>query len=146
MLTIFERTLLIYSRFTRSGTFLRNVTTMLAGNATAQAIAFLAAPVITRLYAPDDFGEMTYVSSLIAIFSVFACMRYESAIVLPKEEGKAFNIFILCVLSVVTISMLLFLIVAFWGENLVYILNNRGYGHGCGLFLPVFSYRACSTV
>jgi lipopolysaccharide exporter len=118
-----ERRLSVFSKFARPAGFVRNVTTMLAGNATAQAIAFLAAPVITRLYVPDDFGEMTYVSSLIAIFSVFACMRYESAIVLPKEEGKAFNIFILCVLSVVIISMLLFLIVAFWGENLAYILN-----------------------
>jgi len=103
--------------------FIRNVATMLAGNATAQAIVLVATPAITRLYAPDDFGEMAYVSSLIGILSVVACLRYESAIVLPREEVKAFNIFVLCLLSVVSFSMLSLMIATFWGKALACILN-----------------------
>ncbi len=107
----------------RKGGFVRNVSTMLAGNATAQAITFLAAPIISRLYVPDDFGTMTYISSLIGIFSVLGSLGYESAIVLPEEEWKGFNIFILCLLNVVAVSMSLCLIVASYGEKLAYNLD-----------------------
>lgn len=109
--------------FLKKGGFVRNVSTMLAGNATAQAITFLAAPIISRLYVPDDFGIMTYISSLVAILSVLASMRYENAIVLPREIKKAANLFILCILSTITVSLLLFIIVGFWGKRLVFIVE-----------------------
>ncbi len=113
----------IRHEFLKKGGFVRNVSTMLAGNATAQAITFLAAPIISRLYVPDDFGIMTYISSLVAILSVLASMRYENAIVLPKDTNKANNIFILCVLNTITVSLLLFIIVGFWGKRLVFIVD-----------------------
>lgn len=68
--------------------FARNVASMLTGNILSQAIGFLAALVITRLYTPDDFGIMTYIWSLTSIFSVGAGLCYQQAIILPSEEKK----------------------------------------------------------
>jgi O-antigen/teichoic acid export membrane protein len=98
--------------------FVRNVATMLVGNVTAQAVTLLAALVVTRLYTPIDFGVMTYITAIIGICSVFSCMQYENAIVLPKEEGKALNVFVLCILCVSMISLLLVLIAYLWRESL----------------------------
>lgn len=36
--------------------FLRNVATVSAGQMVAAAIPFLAAPILGRLYAPEDYG------------------------------------------------------------------------------------------
>jgi len=113
----------IYAKFAKPGGFIRNVTTMLAGNATAQAISFLAAPVITRLYAPNDFGVMIYISSIIAILSVLSGMRYETAIVLPKDDNKALNLFALCMLCTVSISVLLTLLVVIGNNTICNLLK-----------------------
>ena len=77
------------------GKFVQNVSILLTGNIAAQAIALLAAPVITRLYQPDDFGIMTFIQSVAGIFTVIACMRYRYAIVLPKEKEEGYTLFAL---------------------------------------------------
>ena len=38
------------------GSYWKNVTKLAGGTAIGQAVAILAAPVLTRLYSPDDFG------------------------------------------------------------------------------------------
>ena len=38
--------------------FTRNMMTLLGGTATAQVIPWLAAPVLTRLYTPEQFGAL----------------------------------------------------------------------------------------
>ena len=96
--------------------FVKNVSILLTGNIAAQAIALLAAPVITRLYQPDDFGVMTFIQSVAGIFTVIACMRYRYAIVLPKEDAKGYNLFALSVFSSFAISIaLVFLVLLFKG-------------------------------
>jgi len=120
---------IFHQQFIRPAGFVRNVATMLVGNIAAQVVAFSAAPVITRLYTPNDFGVMTYIAAIIGICSVLCCMQYENAIVLPKEEGKALNVFMLCILCVSVISMLLLLIVYFWRESLAYLMDKPWIGH-----------------
>lgn len=91
--------------------FIQNVATMLAGNITAQIVALLAAPIITRLYSPDDFGIMTFIQSSAGIFAVVACFRYRHAIVLPKEDKKAYNLFVLSLLAVIITSVVIFILI-----------------------------------
>lgn len=91
--------------------FIQNVATMLAGNITAQVVALLAAPIITRLYSPDDFGIMTFIQSSAGIFAVIACFRYRFAIVLPKEDEKGYNLFVLSLLAVVITSVIILILI-----------------------------------
>jgi O-antigen/teichoic acid export membrane protein len=81
----------------RSG-FISNVVKLLAGNMAAQAIGLITAPIIARLYTPEDFGSMTLVTSIIGILSVFSCLRYENAIVLPKDNKDGLNLLVLCLI------------------------------------------------
>jgi len=79
--------------------FIRDFTSLLTGNVLAQVISFLAAPILTRLYTPEDFGIMTYIMSLTSILSIWICLGYEQAILLPVEEKKAENLFRLSLYS-----------------------------------------------
>ena len=110
----------------RKGGFASHVTTMLAGNISAQAIAFIAAPFITRLYSPDDFGSLTLVWSYIGIFSVIACLRYESPIIIEEETGKAYNIFLLCIIIAACFSLFLAGIIFFIGKQVAAIIGLKG--------------------
>lgn len=72
--------------------FIKNSFKLVAGTAIAQAISFLASPIITRLFTPADFGTFTFIISIVGGFGLIATLRYEMAVVLPREEKKAVNI------------------------------------------------------
>lgn len=69
-----------------------DVLRLVTGTTFSQFIAVLAAPILTRLYAPEAFGLAAVFASVVAIFSVFSCMSYEQSIVLPKEDRDACNL------------------------------------------------------
>ena len=59
------------------------------GNAIAQLAALAAAPVLTRLYTPTDFGILAIYMSITSIVSVVICLRFEMAIPLPEKTEDA---------------------------------------------------------
>jgi len=100
------------------GEFAANVIRMLSGNFFAQIIAFCAAPIISRLYTPDDFGAMTLILTCISVTSILASLRYEQAIVLPKEDSDGKNLVILSMLLCLTISTSLAGTLLFIGKDI----------------------------
>jgi O-antigen/teichoic acid export membrane protein len=74
------------------------------GSVIAQAIALLAAPVITRLYEPPDFGALGVYASILAITAIVASLRYELAIPLPQDDRDAVSLLALCLGLVVIVS------------------------------------------
>lgn len=87
-----------------SSDFTKNIITLVTGTGIAQAITFLSAPILSRLYDPEDFTVFALFSSTAAIVSVVATARYELAIPLPKNEVDA--------KSVLRLSLIICLIVA----------------------------------
>lgn len=82
---------MIKSLLSRSD-FVKNSFKLVAGTAIAQAISILASPVISRLFTPADFGTFTFIISIVGGFGLIATLRYEMAVLLPKEEKNAVNI------------------------------------------------------
>lgn len=72
--------------------FARSVSVLVGGTAGAQLLTLLAAPVLTRLYRPEDFGLLAIYGSLLALFGVIASLRYEQAIPLPEDDAGAANV------------------------------------------------------
>ena len=103
--------------------FSGNVVRLMTGNITAQAISLLAIPVITRLFSPENYGIFSLYASLAIIFSVFSSLSYVSALLLPKDDGDACNIFGLCVLAVSGMSFLVFIGIFFFNKNICHLLN-----------------------
>lgn len=76
---------------TKSG-FAGDVLKLVSGTTFAQLITILAAPVLTRLYAPEAFGAVALFTSITSIVGVVACLRYELAIMLPERDEEAANL------------------------------------------------------
>ena len=75
--------------------FSRNVLTLMTGTTIAQAIPIAISPILTRIYTPEDFGILALFVAISTIFGSIANGRYELAIMLPKKDEDAINIFAL---------------------------------------------------
>lgn len=101
----------------------RGIGVLVGGTASAQLLAILAAPVLTRLYSPDDFGLLAVFTALLAFFTVIASGRYELTIPLPESDQDAANITFLgfvIVLFTTLLSLILFLI---WPHEIAHVLS-----------------------
>ena len=75
--------------------FSQNVLTLMTGTTIAQAIPIAISPILTRIYTPEDFGLYALFLAITSIFGSIANGRYELAIMLPKKDEDAINIFAL---------------------------------------------------
>jgi O-antigen/teichoic acid export membrane protein len=79
--------------------------TIVAGSGTAQILTVLVAPLLTRLYAPAEFGTFAVAASVLATATSVACLKYDSAIPLPRSDVEAASVVGLCLLSSVLIGI-----------------------------------------
>ncbi|GMW07312.1 MAG: oligosaccharide flippase family protein [Gammaproteobacteria bacterium] len=86
--------------------FARNVLMLGGGNVCAQIISILAVPVITRIYGPEQFGAFSFVFSLVAVIFPISTLRFNSAMLLPKDERTAADLLLLSIASVVATALL----------------------------------------
>ena len=103
--------------------FAKNVAKMFAGNVAAQSIIFISAPIITRLFDPDEFGIMILLEASIMIGAVIANLRYERAIMLPKDDEDAEHLLSLCIILNVGMSLISLLVVAIAGDKIAELLG-----------------------
>lgn len=113
----------IVRRLAPKSAFLRGVGVLAGGSAGVQALMLLAAPLLTRLYTPGDFGVLAVYAGLLSVISVIACLRYEIAIPLPKTDVAAFNIMFLCFLTLTAVTLILALPILFFRTELVSALG-----------------------
>ena len=75
---------------------LRAALTLMAGGALAQALPLLLGPLLTRLYAPPQFGIYHLFGAVAANAAVVACARYEYALPLARDDEEARALVALC--------------------------------------------------
>ena len=105
--------------------FVKNSLTIFTGNLIAQAIPFLAEPILARLFAPSDFAVLALYLSVANLFSIIATARYEMAIVLPKSDKQAINVVGLSVIISLIVSVLSLIIVWVFNVKICQILKNE---------------------
>lgn len=93
----------------RSG-FAGDVLKLISGTGSAQIIGVIAAPLIARMFSPGDFGVVALYAGVTNIIGVLVCLRYEFAILLPREDEDAVRpawlCFVLtCVISGLTLTL-----------------------------------------
>jgi O-antigen/teichoic acid export membrane protein len=91
----------------------RSTGELLLGNLIAQIILVVSAPILTRLYAPEEYGVLGTYSALVMVLSVIATLRYELAILLPQQDEEAEQLTIMA--SALTVTMSLIIGVILWG-------------------------------
>lgn len=96
----------------RNGEFAKNISMLVGGAALARVISILAAPIIARLYAPDDFGVAALFVAIAVVLNSVSSLRYENAIVLPDAWESAS---ILIKLATILLSVFCLLLLLFFG-------------------------------
>ncbi len=108
--------------------FSRNVLTLMTGTMIAQAIPIAISPILTRIYTPEDFGVYALFVAIFSIFGSIVNARYELAIMLPKKDDDAINIFALGFIIASVISLILLVLVLLFNGYITNLLNNDEIG------------------
>ncbi|KKG79372.1 translocase [Methanosarcina mazei] len=121
----------------KNKSFGSDVLTLVGGTTFAQIFTILSAPILTRLYGPEDFGVWTLFISITSIIGIISCMRYDYAIMLPESDEDAVNLLGLSFLAVLVISSLTLPIMWCFKQPIVNLLNSPQIGNYLW-FVPPF--------
>lgn len=109
-------------KLSQSG-FIKDVMLLFGGALIAQIVSMGSAPVVTRLFTPQNLGVFALFSASVNIFSVVSSLCYERAIVLPKENKEAINILALSIWIHLGFSLAVFLILMLLGNKIGSLLK-----------------------
>ena len=73
----------------KTNSFYSDILTLIKGNTIAQTIPIIIAPILARIYNPENFADFGLYMSILAILTVFVTGKYELAIMLPKKDRNA---------------------------------------------------------
>ncbi|MCB0261128.1 MAG: oligosaccharide flippase family protein [Calditrichae bacterium] len=119
--------------------FFKNVLKLSSSSAFASVLTALALPVITRLFTKQDIGDFQLLYSIILLFGLLGPLKYEMAILLPKELEDRYHMVIVSFLVLGTFSLLLLVVFLFFGpEILRYLEAERLAGYEAWLVLGIF--------
>ncbi|MPL94980.1 hypothetical protein SDC9_41143 [bioreactor metagenome] len=104
--------------------FGKDVGKLVIGTIIAQIIGICLIPVITRIFGPELFGVAAVFTSITTLLLVISCMKYDQAIILPKDDADAGALCILCVIIVSVISAIVLLLFIFFGDVISSFLNS----------------------
>ena len=76
----------------RGSLFIRDTATLTVGTAGAQLITIAVMPLLSRLYSPAEFGVWAIFQAVSSISATFVTLRYETSILLPKNDEDAFRL------------------------------------------------------
>jgi len=82
--------------------FFKDALTVTIGNSSAQLISVLTIPVITRIYSPEEYGAYNLFLALVMFFLPISSWRYNAALMLPRNNARAFSLFIISLIAVVS--------------------------------------------
>ena len=99
--------------------FLKYIVVLMSGTMIAQLVGYLFAPVITRLYTPEEAAELGLFLRIIGVGAAIATARYENALPILKADVHSFRLYRVAmrITAIVSVVAILILIVPF-------ILNN----------------------
>lgn len=88
---------------------LRSISTVMSGTVVAQGLALLLLPVISRAYAPSEFGEYQVLASAVLMLMPLACLKLEFAVLRLRSTAELPSLLALCALLNTGIALLLLL-------------------------------------
>jgi O-antigen/teichoic acid export membrane protein len=98
------------------------------GTIIAQIIPIITAPILTRIYAPEDYGTFGLYMSIVSIGVTLASARFDLAIFIPKNLDDSKRIIVLTILISGFFSFFLFLIIVATQHYMDTFFNVKGLG------------------
>lgn len=79
---------------------------LFTGSSVGILVSYLVQPILTRQYSPEAFGTADVFMAIVSLLFPIASLRYEDALLLPKDEGEAVSLFWLSVWLTVGVTFL----------------------------------------
>lgn len=99
-------------------TLFRSLFVMISGTGIAQLLPLISAPIVARLYEPEDFGVYAVFYSIVTILGGVAFLDFHNVIIVEKSHRKAFYSLVLSFFYCLCISffalLLVLIIPDFW--------------------------------
>lgn len=80
----------------KGSSFVKDAAILSIGTASAQFISIASMPVLSRIYTPSDFGTLAVFLAVANIIAIFITLRYETSILIPKEQNESVALVGLC--------------------------------------------------
>ncbi|MEW6469865.1 MAG: oligosaccharide flippase family protein [Bacteroidota bacterium] len=126
-------------RLSLNSEFARNSAALILGTIVAQSIPILLQPVLRRIYTPEDFGAMAVYLTLLSMLTIAFSLRYEAAIVLPRNDRAAANLLSLTFLVNLVFSLVLLLCIILFREDIAHLIGLPEKYSASLFFLPAAS-------
>lgn len=104
---------------------LKNILKLISGEGIGRIIGFMAAPFITRLYKPSDFGILAVFTSLCALCYPFCTLRYTLAIPLHPNENIGINSLAACLLVLVINTLIISITFVFFHLRILSLFSSE---------------------
>ncbi|MBF9143435.1 lipopolysaccharide biosynthesis protein [Hymenobacter properus] len=85
-----------FAQIKQEGSFTRNFAVSFTGTTLVTAIGLLTTPIISRLYSPVEYGQLSIFNSVINNIVAISMLAYTNAIPLPKYKGVALLLAKMC--------------------------------------------------
>ncbi len=90
----------------RASSFAKDSAVLTLGTGLAQLLAIAVMPVLSRLYSPAEFGVLAVFLSVSTIVATAITLRYETSILLPKEESESISLVLLSLILATFLGLL----------------------------------------
>lgn len=127
--------------------FFKNVLTLITGSAISQVVIYISILILARLFSTEAFGLYILFSSTTLILKPIATLQYEYALVLPKKDTAAINLFGFSMIVLFCFCVLLFFIILIFKESIADFFNLNKLSEFIFLLpLSVFLFGSVSIV
>ncbi|MEZ9042782.1 MULTISPECIES: lipopolysaccharide biosynthesis protein [unclassified Vibrio] len=128
----------------------RDIRTLVFGSSSAKLIGLISIPIITRVYGPQELGELSIFLAIVSLLIPLFTLRYNIAIPLPEKEEESYSLLKLCFVScciwfiltmiLASISFFKFEYSEIFGVNKYYILLMPSVAFLVGIYETIESY------
>ncbi|MEO1034885.1 MAG: oligosaccharide flippase family protein [Pseudomonadota bacterium] len=91
---------------------LKGIITLSGGSIIGHVVLAASSPLISRLYAPEEFGLFSIFFSIFGITSIISTLQYHNAIPVPREDRSGAEVFVAAVVILGGFSLLSFGVLA----------------------------------
>ncbi len=84
----------------------KHILVLMSGTVLAQVLGYLFSPIITRIYTPEEAGELGFFIRVVGIGAAFATLRYELALPIIKTNAHSFRMYLVALKSTIIVSFL----------------------------------------
>lgn len=106
-------------------TLFKNILKLISGEGIGRVIGFMAAPFITRLYTPSDFGILAVFASLCALCYPFCTLRYTLAIPLHSNEKVGINSLAACLFILAINTLVISIAFVFFHSQILSLFSSE---------------------